>query len=94
MKLKEIAHTRAGDKGTTVNIGVIPYSESDYNLLKEKLTVEKVSNFFREVCKGRVIRYEMDNISSLNFVLEDILDGLNLDSAGRSYGMAILELEL
>ncbi len=94
MKLKQIAHTRAGDKGTTVNIGVIPYSESDYDLLKETLTVEKVSDFFREVCKGRVIRYEMDNISSLNFVLEDMLDGLSIDSAGRSYGMAILELEL
>ena len=44
MKLREIAHARAGDKGNQVNIGVIPYKESDYEWLKEHLTAEMVKD--------------------------------------------------
>lgn len=99
MKLREIAHTRAGDKGDQVNIGVIPYNEENYALLKERLTAEKVKEFFSETCHGEVFRYELKGISALNFVLTKALDGgvsltLNIDDAGRSYGNALLEIEI
>lgn len=99
MKLRDIAHTRAGDKGNMINICVIPYKESDYEILKEQLTPEKVKYFFRDMCKGSVTRYEIDNLSSMNFVLEQSLDGgscrtLGLDALGRSTAQAILEIEL
>ena len=99
MKLRDIAHTRAGDKGNLLNISVIPYKESDYEFLKEHLSADKVKHFFRDMCKGSVTRYEVDGLSALNFVLEHILDGgstrnLGLDVLGRSTAQAILEIEL
>ena len=33
MKLREIAHSRTGDKGDTSNISVIAHHEKDYPLL-------------------------------------------------------------
>ena len=99
MKLREIAHTRAGDKGNLLNISVIPYNESDYVFLKKHLSTAKVQHFFRDMCKGAVTRYEVDGLCTLNFVLEHILDGgstrnLGLDVLGRSTAQAILEIEL
>ena len=99
MKLREIAHTRAGDKGDSVNIGVIPYDEADYPMLKEKLTAEMVKDYFSETCEGEVKRYELDGIASLNFVLEKSLNGgstltLGVDESGRVYGNALLEIEI
>ena len=42
MKLKEICHSRTGDKGDISNVSLIPWNESDYELIKEKVTAEKV----------------------------------------------------
>ena len=38
MKLKEIAHSRTGDKGNVSVISVIAYDPADYALLEEKIT--------------------------------------------------------
>ena len=38
MKLKEICHSRTGDKGDISNGSLIPWNESDYELIKEKVT--------------------------------------------------------
>ena len=38
MKLKEICHSRTGDKGDISNVSLIPWNESDYELIKEKVT--------------------------------------------------------
>lgn len=99
MKLKDIAHARTGDKGNHCNICVIPYDESDYELLKEKLTAELVRHFYREFGSGKVTRYEVDSICSLNFTLENALSGgvtrsIALDKHGKSLGMALLELDI
>lgn len=99
MKLKEIAHARTGDKGNRCNICVIPYDTAHYPLLKEKLTAERVKEYYREICLGEVLRYEVDSLHSLNFVLEESLGGgvtrsLAVDKHGKSLGMALLELEL
>ena len=34
MKLKEICHSRTGDKGDISNVSLIPWNESDYELIK------------------------------------------------------------
>ncbi len=99
MKLKDIAHARAGDKGNLCNICVVPYDPKDYPLLVERLTAELVGDFFREFHPRAVRRYEAPSIHSLNFVLEDILGGgvtrsLALDKHGKSLGMALLEVDL
>lgn len=99
MKLREIAHARAGDKGNTCNICVVPYEERNYSLLKKELTADRVKLFFREICRGEVVRYEVDSLSSLNFVLENSLGGgvtrsLAVDKHGKSLGMALLEIDI
>ena len=99
MKLKDIAHARAGDKGNRCNICVVPYDPAHYPLLVERLTPERVGDFFREICTGEVRRYEVASIHSLNFILEEALGGgvtrsLALDKHGKSLGMALLEMEL
>ena len=99
MKLKEIAHARTGDKGDISNISVIPYDETDYEWLKQELTTEKVKDYFSEICHGSVVRYELDGIKALNFVMDHALGGgvtrsLSLDKHGKSLGMALLEMEV
>ena len=42
MKLYEIAHSRAGDKGNTLTLSLIPFKESDYELLFSQITAQKV----------------------------------------------------
>ena len=52
MKLKEIAHSRTGDKGNISIISVIAYKDSDYELIKEKVTVERLKDYFKEIVNG------------------------------------------
>mgnify|MGYP000858545004 FL=1 len=99
MKLLDIAHSRTGDKGNISNISLIVYDEKDYPLIKEKVTAEKVKEYFSDIVKGEVIRYELDNLWALNFVMYDVLGGgvtrsLAIDKHGKSLSSALLEMEL
>ena len=56
-------------------------------------------NEFQSIVKGKVIRYEMDNLLALNFILEDSLGGggsesLLNDSQGKTHGQALLLMEV
>ena len=46
MKLWEIAHSRTGDKGNISNISLIAYDPKDYEMLREKVTAERVKAHF------------------------------------------------
>jgi hypothetical protein len=99
MKLYEIAHSRAGDKGNTLTLSLIPYQESDYPMLCEKVTVEKVIDHLRGIVSGKIVRYELPNISSLLFVCHDALMGgvttsLAMDTHGKTLSYALLEMEV
>lgn len=99
MKLKEIAHSRTGDKGNISIISVIAYKEEDYKLIKEKVTVERLADYFKEIVHGKITRYEIESIGALNFVMEDALGGgvtrsLAIDMHGKSLGSALLEMEI
>ncbi len=99
MKLREIAHSRTGDKGDTSNISVIAYHAKDYPLLQRYVTAERVKEHFSGVVKGEVIRYEMPNIGALNFVMRNALGGgvtrtLALDIHGKCLASAMMRLEI
>ena len=99
IKLWEIAHSRAGDKGNTSNISLIPYQEEDYQLLADKVTPEVVKKHFGEIVQGKITRYDLPNIAAFNFVMEDSLAGgvtssLALDTHGKSFSSAFLEIEV
>lgn len=99
MKLREIAHSRTGDKGNISVISVIAYKPEDFELIKEKVTVSTVADYFKEIVHGKISRYELPNIHALNFVMEDALGGgvtrsLAVDMHGKTLGFALLEMEI
>jgi len=99
VKLHEIAHARAGDKGNTSNVSVWVYDPGDYPLLKAQLTADRVKQAFPSLLQGPVRRYELDQLHGLNFVMEDALEGgvntsLGLDSHGKSWSFLLLELDV
>jgi hypothetical protein len=99
MKLYDIAHSRAGDKGNVSTLSLIPYNESDYEMLCEKVTAEKVKKHFDSIVLGEVIRYEMPNVSALLFVCQEALAGgvttsLRIDTHGKTLSYHLLEMEI
>lgn len=99
MKLYEIAHSRAGDKGNISTLSLIPFDEKNYERLCQEITAEKVKTHLSHIVKGQVIRYEMPNIASLLFVCYDALDGgvttsLAIDTHGKALSYALLEMEI
>ncbi len=99
MQLGQIAHTRAGDKGETLNVSVIAYRPEDYGLLEAQVTAERVKEHFRGIALGEVVRYALPRLGALNFVLHRALGGgvtrsLAQDAHGKSLSSAILSLEL
>jgi hypothetical protein len=99
VKLRQIAHSRTGDKGNTSNISVIAYDVRHYPLLQAQLTSERIKAHFAGVVEGEVVRYEMPSIAALNFVMTSALGGgvtrsLALDAHGKSLSSALLDLEI
>jgi hypothetical protein len=99
MKLREIAHSRTGDKGNISNISVIAYREKDYPLLLDQITSARVKAHFAGVVEGEVVRYELPKLFALNFVMDQALGGgvtrsLALDAHGKSLSSALLDLEI
>jgi hypothetical protein len=99
MKLREIAHSRTGDKGNISNISVIAYDAKDYPRLLAQVTPDRVKAHFAGVVEGEVVRYELPRIFALNFVMDKALGGgvtrsLALDAHGKSLSSALLDLEI
>src|SRR5271154_6966385 len=99
IKLREIAHSPTGDKGNTSNISVIAYADKHFPLLLAQITSTRVKAHFAGVVEGEVVRYELPNISALNFVMTGTLGGgvtrsLALDAHGKSLSSALLDLEI
>ena len=70
IELGQIANTRSGDKGANSNVGIIFNNKKIYEWAKKEITSDVVKNHFKGIVKGRIIRYELDNILSMNFILE------------------------
>ena len=99
MKLRELAHARAGDKGDTSNISVIAFNPGHYAWLERWVTADRVGAHFAGMTRGRVIRYELPKLGALNFVLPGALGGgvtrsLALDAHGKTLSSMMLELEI
>lgn len=99
IKLYELAHSRAGDKGNTLTLSLIPYRADDYPLLCEQVTAADVKQHLAAIVAGEVIRYELPNLPALTFVCQQALLGgvttsLAMDTHGKSLSYALLEMEL
>ena len=98
VKLRELGHARAGDKGNTSVIGFFAYDPANFDLLCRLLTVDRVKDHFRERV-GEIRRFEVPSLQGLNFVMEEALGGgvnisLAIDPHGKSRSSFFLDMEL
>ena len=99
VRVYDIAHSRAGDKGDTSNISVIAYDAAGWEILRTQLTSERVMAAFAHIVKGPIRRYELPKLQALNFVIEHALGGgvtrsLAQDAHGKSLSSLMLTIEL
>jgi len=98
-KLHDLAHARAGDKGDTLTLSLIPYREEDYELLRGEVTAQAVKRHLAHAVHGEVRRYELPNIHAFQFVCERALDtgvttSLVIDPHGKTLSYALLEMTI
>lgn len=99
IQLTKLAHARSGDKGDTANVGLIALRDEYYPLLVREVTAERVKKHFEGICKGDVKRFELPNLSALNFLLHESLDGggtlsLMTDAQGKTFSTALLRMQI
>ena len=99
MKLREIAHSRTGDKGNTSNISVIAYRAEDFPRIRELVTAERVRAQLAGLMPSQVTRYELPKLGALNFVITGALGGgvtrsLALDAHGKALSSILLDMDL
>lgn len=99
MILRDVAHSRTGDKGTIVNFSVIAFDERDYPWLVEVVTEDRVKQHLGALIEGGVKRYLLPHIGAMNFVVsrargETVTRTLALDVHGKSLSWALLEMPL
>ena len=99
MLLRDIAHTRTGDKGNRSTISVIVYDLQDFPKIEQAVTAERVRHHYRDIVRGEVQRFALPQLGALNFVLHDALGGgvtrsLALDAHGKCLSSALLSLPI
>ncbi len=99
VQLLKLAHARSGDKGDTANVGLIARRDEFYPLLAREVTAERVKRHFEGICHGEVERFELPNLSALNFLLHESLGGggtlsLMTDAQGKTFSTALLRMEI
>ena len=97
--LRDIAYSRAGDKGNRSTLSVIAYDIQHFPAIERALTAERVKLHYTGIAQGKVERYALPQLGALNFVLHDALGGgvtrsLCLDAHGKCLGSAILSLDI
>ncbi len=99
VRLYDVALARSGDKGDASNVGLIARTPEIYAAIRDQTTPERVQEHFREVCRGRVERFEVPNLLAFNFILHDSLGGggtesLKTDAQGKTHAQGLLQMEV
>ena len=99
MKLREIAHSRTGDKGNISCISLIAYDPDNHVVLVEQVTAERAKDWFAPLVTGNIARYELSTLGALNFVLfgalsDGVTRSLALDTHGKSLSFQLLDMEI
>jgi hypothetical protein len=99
MKLYELAHCRAGDKGNTSILSLIAYRPEDYPRLVEHVTAAAVKQHFEGIVLGEIVRYELPALHALQFVcdqalLSGVTTSLAMDTHGKALSSALLEMKI
>ena len=99
VKLREIAHARAGDKGNSSNVCVFVDDPANYAAVAAQLTPAFLERHLGALLLGDITRYDLPDHNGFNFVMRNALEGgvnesLNLDGHGKSWSSLILGLEI
>lgn len=97
MRLREIAHARAGDKGPIVQISLIAKDPEDFDFLRRAVGAAAVRDYLGLAAETE--RYELPGLGALNFVLRkgrngDVTRSLALDAHGKCLGSILLDMEI
>ena len=99
MKLREIAHSRTGDKGDISCLSLIVYDRQDYDRVARQVTPQRIAAWFDGIVDGEIERYELPELGALNIVMTRALGGgvtrsLSQDMHGKSLSSALLDMEI
>jgi hypothetical protein len=96
--LHDLAHCRAGDKGTTSDLTLIAYHTEDYPRPLEHVTPARVHAHFPEINHGEILRYELPHPNTPKFVLHNTLGGVTRtpdpDIHGKSLSSLLPEMHI
>lgn len=97
--LIRIAHGRSGDKGDSVNIGIIARHPDFESLIASQLTAEAVAAWLSHLGARRVERYALPGFGAVNFLLVGGLGAsaaasLRIDSQGKAVAQQLLDFPI
>ncbi len=97
--LIELAWARSGDKGNSVNIGVIARKAEFLPYIRAALTEAAIGDYFAYNVRGTVTRFDLPGINGLNFLLTEALDGggiasLRNDPQGKGHAQILLDFPI
>jgi hypothetical protein len=93
----DLAYTRSGEKGETINVAVIARKPEYLPALRAALTEAAIATWFADLAPSAVHIYDVPDIYAFNIVLEGALPGginasQRLDPAAKSIGQRLLGL--
>ena len=99
MLLRDIAHSRTGDKGNIVTVSLIAYRPKDFALLEERGTAERVTELFAGMIDRPVTPHVVSHLAARTFVLhrpeaQSVTHSLALDAHVKCLGSALLAIEI
>jgi hypothetical protein len=99
LTIQHLAYARSGEKGETINIGIIARAPDYLPLLRAALTEEALKTHLPDLGDFRVTIYEVPGIHALNLVLAGALPGgLNasqrFDPAAKSIGQRLMRFPI
>jgi hypothetical protein len=95
--LERIAHGRSGDKGDSVNIGILARHPKWLPILQEQLTAQRVHKYFAHLVIGPVVRFDVPGVHAFNFLLHSALAGGGMasprsDPLGKAFAQMLLDM--
>lgn len=99
IRLHEIAHARAGDKGNLNTVSVIAREPRWYPVLCEGLTPERVRGALVDRMRGPLTVHRLDTVNALVLVFaraseDTVTTSLHLDSHGKTLASLLLEVKV
>jgi hypothetical protein len=96
VRLIDLAWARSGDKGNLSNIGLVARRPEWLPLLWSRVTAQFVGDYFAHLVHGKVERFHLPGIASMNLLLHDALDGggpssMRMDPLGKGMAQMLLD---